>query len=138
LGIAFVTAIILGTARVIFVIILALIAKWRERHELLDDSYRPAVSVVIAAYNGERVIVNTIRAVLATGYEPLEIIVVDDGSSDDTSGQVRANFGDTVTLLVQPNGGKASALNLGIAVATGEIISALDADTICARDTIEK
>lgn len=138
LGIAFVTAIILGTARVVFVIILALIAKWRERHESFDESYRPAVSVVIAAYNEETVIVNTIRAVLATGYEPLEIIVVDDGSSDDTSEQVRANFGDSVTLLSQPNGGKASALNLGIAMATREIIIALDADTLFARDTIEK
>ncbi len=138
LGIAFVTAIILGTARVVFVIILALIAKWRERHESFDASYRPAVSVVIAAYNEETVIVNTIRAVLANGYQPLEIIVVDDGSYDDTSGEVRANFGHTVTLFAQPNGGKASALNLGIAVAMGEIIIALDADTVFARDTIEK
>ena len=138
LGIAFVTAIILGTARVIFVIILALIAKWRERHETFDATYRPAVSVVIAAYNEGTVIVNTIRAVLANGYEPLEIIVVDDGSSDDTSDQVRANFGDTLTLLSQPNGGKASALNLGIAVATADIIIALDADTVFAEDTIAK
>ena len=138
LGIAFVSAIILGTARVVFVIILALIAKWRERHETFDTNYRPAVSVVIAAFNEETVIANTIRAVLANGYQPLEIIVVDDGSSDDTSGQVRENFGDTLTLLVQPNGGKASALNLGIAVATGEIIIALDADTVFAHDTIEK
>jgi cellulose synthase/poly-beta-1,6-N-acetylglucosamine synthase-like glycosyltransferase/spore germination protein YaaH/peptidoglycan/xylan/chitin deacetylase (PgdA/CDA1 family) len=138
LGIAFVTAIILGTARVVFVIILALIAKWRERHEAFDASYRPSVSVVIAAFNEETVIANTIRAVLANGYQPLEIVVVDDGSSDDTSGQVREHFGDTLTLLVQPNGGKASALNLGIAVATGEIIIALDADTVFAHDTIEK
>jgi peptidoglycan-N-acetylglucosamine deacetylase len=138
LGIAFVTAIVLGTARVVFVIILALIAKWRERYESFDASYRPAVSVVIAAYNEQMVIANTIRAVLANDYQPLEIIVVDDGSFDDTSGEVRANFGDTVMLFVQPNGGKASALNLGIAAATGEIIIALDADTVFARDTIEK
>ncbi|MGH9420690.1 MAG: glycosyltransferase, partial [Thermoanaerobaculia bacterium] len=139
LGIAFVTAIILGTARVIFVIILALIAKWRERHQTFDETFRPAVSVVIAAYNEATVIVNTIHAVLANYYDPIEIIVVDDGSSDGTADQVRANFGeDTVTLLVQPNGGKASALNLGIAIATGEIIIALDADTIFARDTIAK
>lgn len=139
LGIAFVTAIILGTARVVFVIILALIAKWRERHQTFDESFRPAVSVVIAAFNEATVIVNTIHAVLANHYEPIEIIVVDDGSSDGTADQVRANFGEeAVTLLVQPNGGKASALNLGIAVATGEIIIALDADTVFARDTIEK
>jgi len=65
LGIAFVTAIILGTLRVVFVIILALIAKWRERHETFDAAYRPAVSVVIAAFNEETVIVNTNLAVLA-------------------------------------------------------------------------
>jgi len=138
LGVAFITAIILGTARILFVTTLALIAKWRERHQSFDGSIRPAVSVVIAAYNEETVIARTIRAVLANGYEPLEIIVVDDGSLDDTSGQVRENFGDAVTLFVQPNGGKASALNLGIAAASGEIIIALDADTVFARDTIEK
>src|SRR5205807_6897576 len=78
------------------------------------------------------------RAVMATGYQPLEIIVVDDGSKDDTSGEVRANFGDAVTLFAQANGGKASALNLGIAAATSDIIIALDADTVFAKDTIEK
>ncbi|MEA2235945.1 MAG: peptidoglycan-N-acetylglucosamine deacetylase [Thermoanaerobaculia bacterium] len=138
LGVAFVTAIILGTARIVFVTILALIAKWRERHRSFDASIKPTVSVVIAAFNEETVIARTIRAVLENNYAPLEIIVVDDGSSDDTSGAVRSSFGDAVTLLVQSNTGKASALNLGIAVATGEIIIALDADTLFARDTIEK
>jgi cellulose synthase/poly-beta-1,6-N-acetylglucosamine synthase-like glycosyltransferase/peptidoglycan/xylan/chitin deacetylase (PgdA/CDA1 family)/spore germination protein YaaH len=138
LGIAFTAAIILGTARVFFATILALVAKWRERHERFDADFRPAVSVVIAAYNEEKVIARTIRAVMATGYEPLEIIVIDDGSKDDTSGEVRANFGDAVTLFVQPNSGKASALNRGIAAATSDIIIALDADTVFAKDTIEK
>jgi cellulose synthase/poly-beta-1,6-N-acetylglucosamine synthase-like glycosyltransferase/spore germination protein YaaH/peptidoglycan/xylan/chitin deacetylase (PgdA/CDA1 family) len=138
LGIAFMTAIILGTLRVIFATTLALIAKWRERYDSFDPTFRPAVSVVIAAYNEEKVIARTIRAVMATGYEPLEIIVVDDGSKDDTSGEVRSNFGDAVTLFVQPNSGKATALNRGIAAATSDIIIALDADTVFAKDTIEK
>lgn len=136
LGIAFVTAIILGALRVIFVTVLALVAKVKERRKQFDPSYRPSVSVVIAAYNEEKVIASTIRAVLANRYEPLEIIVVDDGSRDDTSGEVTRNFGDRVKLIRQDNAGKAPALNRGIAEATGEILVSLDADTIFAHDTI--
>jgi len=138
LSIAFVTAIILGAARVFVVTLLALIAKYKSRQARWDDTYRPAVSVVIAAFNEEKLIARTIRAVLANRYEPLEIIVVDDGSKDDTSGEVIRDFGDNakIRLLRQDNAGKASALNHGIAEATGEIIIALDADTIFGRRTI--
>lgn len=138
LGVAFITAIILGAARVAFVTILAIVAKVRERRRTFDMSFGPRVSVVIAAYNEEKVIERTIRAVLANHYEPLDVIVIDDGSKDDTSGVVRRAFAGhpQVRLITQENGGKASALNHGIADATGEIIIALDADTIFARDTI--
>jgi cellulose synthase/poly-beta-1,6-N-acetylglucosamine synthase-like glycosyltransferase/spore germination protein YaaH/peptidoglycan/xylan/chitin deacetylase (PgdA/CDA1 family) len=138
LGIAFVTAIVLGALRVIFVTVLALVAKVRERRATYDESYRPSVSVVIAAFNEEKVIASTIRAVLAGRYEPIEIIIVDDGSKDDTAGEVERNFGKmpNVTLIRQENAGKAPALNRGIAAATGEILVSLDADTIFTRDTI--
>jgi cellulose synthase/poly-beta-1,6-N-acetylglucosamine synthase-like glycosyltransferase/spore germination protein YaaH/peptidoglycan/xylan/chitin deacetylase (PgdA/CDA1 family) len=136
LGIAFVTAIILGALRVVFVTVLALVAKLRERRAKFDLDYRPSVSVVIAAFNEEKVIASTIRAVLAGRYEPLEIIVVDDGSKDDTYGEVLRNFGSRVKLIRQDNAGKAPALNRGIAEATGEILVSLDADTIFNRDTI--
>ena len=138
LGIAFLLAIILGAARVGFVTILALVSRWKERRKTFDPAYKPSVSVVIAAFNEEKVIARTIRAVLANHYEPLDVIVVDDGSKDDTSGAVRSEFGDHphVRLIRQDNGGKASALNHGIAEATGEIIIALDADTIFTRNTI--
>ncbi|HKS26064.1 MAG TPA: glycosyltransferase [Thermoanaerobaculia bacterium] len=136
LGIAFVTAIVLGALRVIFVTVLALLAKVRERRTKYDMSYRPSVSVVIAAFNEEKVIASTIRAVLANRYEPLEIIVVDDGSRDDTSGEVLRTFGDRVKLIRQENAGKAPALNRGIAEATGEILVSLDADTIFMQNTI--
>ena len=75
LSIAFVSAIILGAARVFLVTLLALIAKYKARHAKFDESFRPPVSVVIAAFNEEKVISRTIRAVLANRYEPLEIIV---------------------------------------------------------------
>ena len=138
LSIAFITAIILGAARMLFVIVLAVIARFRDRRKSYDLSYRPSVTVVIAAYNEEKVIVRTLQAVLANRYEPLNIIVVDDGSKDDTSGEVRRAFGDhpQVRLLRQENAGKAAALNLGIDEADGEILIALDADTIFFRDTI--
>jgi peptidoglycan-N-acetylglucosamine deacetylase len=138
LGVTFIAAIILGAARVAFVTALALVSKFKDRHRTFDMTYRPSVSVVIAAFNEEKVIARTIQAVLESGYEPLDIIVVDDGSKDDTSGAVQRAFGNTphVRLMRQENGGKASALNHGISEATGEIIIALDADTIFARDTI--
>jgi poly-beta-1,6 N-acetyl-D-glucosamine synthase len=138
LGLAFVTAIILGVARVVFVTVLAVVSSRKEKRKTFDASFRPHVSVVIAAYNEEAVIGRTIRAVLSSDYEALDVVVVDDGSKDDTFGSVQRQFGDhpNVRIMRQENGGKASALNHGIAEASGEIIIALDADTIFARETI--
>jgi len=142
LTIAFISAIVLGTLRVFFITVLALIARRKERkHKGFDESYRPPVTVVIAAYNEAKVIVRTLQAVLANDYAgPLDIIVVDDGSADETSGEVMHAYGSDprIHLMRQENAGKAAALNRGIARATGEIIIALDADTIFARDTITK
>jgi len=139
LSVAFIAAIVLGAARVLFVTVLAVISRYKSRHAKFDHSYRPAVSVVIAAFNEAKVISRTIRAVLANRYEPLDIIVVDDGSTDETSAEVLRDFAGhpKIRLLRQENGGKSSALNRGIAEAPGEIIIALDADTIFARHTIE-
>ena len=140
LTIIFMSAIGLGAGRMLFVTTLALIARRREKHVEFNSAFNPSVSVVIAAFNEEKVISRTIDAVLASHYPDLEIVVVDDGSLDDTSGVVTRHFGDRpeVRLLRQDNGGKASALNHGIAVARGEIIVALDADTLFLPDTISK
>jgi cellulose synthase/poly-beta-1,6-N-acetylglucosamine synthase-like glycosyltransferase/spore germination protein YaaH/peptidoglycan/xylan/chitin deacetylase (PgdA/CDA1 family) len=140
LGIAFVTAIILGTLRVVFVTTLALIEKYKERHDHFDDTFLPGVTVIIAAYNEVKVINRTIEAVLANQYHQLEILVIDDGSHDGTYEEVIRVYGEhpLVRVMRQENAGKAAALNRGIGHATGEIIIALDADTIFARDTIAK
>jgi poly-beta-1,6 N-acetyl-D-glucosamine synthase len=140
LGIAFISAIVLGSLRVVFVTILALLERVRARREHFPTGYEPTISLLIAAFNEERVIVNTIRAVLSNDYPNLEIVVVDDGSSDATSEQVRTYFGHlpNVHLIQEENRGKAGALNRAIQLATGEILIALDADTLFARDTIRR
>ena len=90
---------------------------------------KPLVSVLITTYNYGRFIEEAIDSVLSQDYpqEQIEIVVVDDGSTDDTAERVK-RFGSRVNYFYQPNGGQASALNLGFAKARGEIISLLDGD----------
>ena len=136
----FTASIILGVSRVVFFVILALIQRARERRRVFPAAADLSVSVIIAAYNEEKVISRTVGALLESDYADLEVIVVDDGSRDGTSEIVRERFADNpkVRLFRQPNGGKASALNRGIQAARGEILVSLDADTLFARDTVSK
>ncbi len=136
----FLLAIGLGIARMLFMGTLATIQAKQERLRVFDERYAPPVSVIIAAYNEAKVINKTIATLLDSDYPNLDILVVDDGSKDDTAGVVSAAYGSDprVTVIKKPNGGKASALNLGIKQCRGEIIVALDADTVFARDTINK
>ncbi len=125
----FYIAISLGIGRAIMMAALACFQSLRRRKE--PPHYEPSVSVIIPAYNEERVIESSVRRVLASEYPDLHVIVVDDGSQDATSAVVRDAFaGDSrVTLLTLVNGGKAAALNRALQQARGEIVIALDADT---------
>ena len=87
----------------------------------------PLVSVVMPAYNSARYIVEAIDSALQQDYPALEIIVVDDGSTDDTV-VIVTGYGDKVRLLTQKNRGSAAARNLGIQHARGKYIAFLDAD----------
>lgn len=88
---------------------------------------QPTVSVVIPAYNAARCIRTALESVLSQTIAPLEILVVDDGSTDETAEVVRS-MGGIVRLLTQKNGGPGAARNLGIHEAKGEWIALLDAD----------
>ena len=98
------------------------------------------VSVIIPAYNEEKVIRDAVERVLMTRNAKFEIIVANDGSKDNTAKIIQDNFGDNplVHLLNLENGGKAQALNKAIAIAKGDIIIALDADTQFEPETIAK
>jgi peptidoglycan-N-acetylglucosamine deacetylase len=133
-------AVVLGVGRLVVIGTLAVIQRLkRHQDRSLPTTFAPAVSVIVPAYNEEKVISQTIDSLLAQQYAgPMEIIVVDDGSRDSTYQQARATHGSSaqVRIFTKGNGGKASALNFGIAHALHEIIVALDADTLFARDTV--
>lgn len=90
-------------------------------------SVEPLVSVMIGAYNAAPYLGEAIESVLGQTYHRLELIVVDDGSIDDTAAIARS-YGDDVRCLSQPNGGMAAARNSAIALAVGEYFAFLDAD----------
>lgn len=92
----------------------------------------PAVSVIIPAYNAELYIAETLNSVLAQSFTDLEVIVVDDGSTDRTArivGAIASRDG-RVSLVVQQNAGVATARNTGIQAARGQWLAFLDADDI--------
>jgi glycosyltransferase involved in cell wall biosynthesis len=87
------------------------------------------VSVVVPAFNAEQHIAEAVNSVLAQTYQPVEILVVDDGSSDATR-EIVAGFGPRVRSFAQTNAGAGAARNRGIAQATGRYIAFLDADDL--------
>ena len=122
-------------------ICLAIVRRIRRRR--LVRSYAPnfdapLVSVVIAAFNEEKVIERTLDTVRRTTYPYLDIVVVDDGSTDRTAEIVDRirETDDRVRLVRQANTGKAVALNNGFEAAAGEIVVTGDADTIFMPDAI--
>jgi glycosyltransferase involved in cell wall biosynthesis len=98
----------------------------------------PLVSVIMPAYNSRQYIGAAIDSLLAQTYQHLEIIVVDDGSSDGTGEFVQAHYGAQVRLLTQANAGPSVARNQGIAAAQGVYIQFLDADDLLLPEKIER
>jgi peptidoglycan/xylan/chitin deacetylase (PgdA/CDA1 family)/GT2 family glycosyltransferase len=135
----FITAIALGLARLVFLAGLALVHRWTHQSpENLDPETGPLVSVLIPCFNEEKVIAASVARILESEWKNIEVLVLDDGSKDGTAEAVRRAHGDNprVTLLSFENGGKARAVNRGLAVAKGEYVVALDADTLFPPKTI--
>ncbi len=99
---------------------------------------QPLVSVVIPAYNAERTIRVTLDSVLGQTVDDVEVIVVDDGSSDGTAGLVRAVPDERVRVLTQRNAGHAAARNTGIGDARGQFVAVVDADDLWVPQKLER
>ena len=141
LGWLFISAITIGIVRAV---ILSGLALWQARREgrtvfpPIDPATR--VTVLIPAYNEERVIERAVRRVLDSRDVEVSVIVIDDGSADATSAVVTRAFGDEprVRLMTLANGGKARALNTALTQIDDEVVIALDADTQFEPTTIAR
>lgn len=104
------------------------------------DKALPRVSVMVAAYNAVRFVARTLESVLTQTMRDLELIVVDDGSTDGTGAIIDAYASRDARIRVehQPNAGRPKALNRAIAMARGKYIARLDADDIALPDRLEK
>ncbi len=116
---------------------LALIAELRQQHPPVFNDPTPLVSIIVPAYNEEKVIANCVESILTCGYEKMEIKLVDDGSTDRTL-EIMRSYEDQpgVHVISQANNGKASALNRGFQQSEGEILFFVDADGIFTPSTI--
>lgn len=140
----------------------------RDRHQVwrrvLRSPLAPRVSVLVPAYNEEISVCETVTGLLALSYPNLEIVVINDGSPDDTAAalierfdlrpvhpiyqrvietaEVRSIYRSSreprLVLVDKFNGGKADSLNAGINVATGDMVCAIDADTLVAPDALQQ
>jgi glycosyltransferase involved in cell wall biosynthesis len=108
--------------------------------KLMNESVvtaRPLVSIVINNYNYDRFLSRSIDSALNQTYAPVEVIVVDDGSTD-RSHEILNGYGRQIVAIFKSNGGQASAINEGIKVSSGKIVCFLDADDLFKLDKVEK
>lgn len=99
---------------------------------------KPLVSVLIPCFNAERFIAQTLRSVAAQTHRPIEIVVVDDGSSDGSRDIIKSSAVPGLKLVTQENKGQTAALNACLGHATGDFIQYLDADDLISPDKIER
>lgn len=95
------------------------------------------VTVLVPAYNERECIANTLNSLAASDY-PIEVVVIDDGSTDGTADIVEAMAMPFVRLIRQANGGKSTALNTGIAAASHDIVVMMDGDTVFEPSTVRE
>jgi poly-beta-1,6 N-acetyl-D-glucosamine synthase len=102
------------------------------------NSVTPKISIIVPAYNEEKTITSTIQSLQKLDYPNYEIIVVDDGSTDQTYQKAIQTQNSQTKIIHQQNKGKPNALNTGITQSSGDIILTVDADTTLHKDALTK
>ncbi|GAA0449936.1 bifunctional polysaccharide deacetylase/glycosyltransferase family 2 protein [Streptomyces olivaceiscleroticus] len=130
----------LGAAGALSVLRLVMLAVFARAHVRRLSRFRPGtprlrpvtepVTVLVPAYNEEAGIAATVHSLLASSHPQLQIVVIDDGSTDSTAAIAESIDDPRVQVVRQPNGGKPSALNTGLAYTRHDIVVMVDADTV--------
>lgn len=139
----FIVFLVLGFLRLGFMYYLMVKEKRLERrrnYPALTKDNAPHVSIIVPAYNEEVNCVRTVKTLLREDYPSFDIIFVDDGSKDHTLERIHQAFdgNSRVRILGKPNGGKASALNYGIAHTDADFVVCIDADTQLRPDAVSR
>jgi cellulose synthase/poly-beta-1,6-N-acetylglucosamine synthase-like glycosyltransferase/peptidoglycan/xylan/chitin deacetylase (PgdA/CDA1 family) len=141
---SWVLALLLAAATALFVLRIVVLFVFANRHRrfvgrrALDPSFAPPASIVVPAFNEAVGIERAVRSLAESEYPELEVIVVDDGSTDGTAELVDRLGLEGVVVVRQPNMGKAAALNHGIATARHDVLVLVDADTIFEPETLAR
>ncbi|AJT65495.1 hypothetical protein T261_3832 [Streptomyces lydicus] len=139
---------VLGIAGALGVLRLLMLVFFARTHVRRLTRFRPGsprlrevtdpVTVLVPAYNEEAGIESTVRSLLASTHRQLQIIVIDDGSTDRTADLAGRIDDPRVLVIRQPNAGKAAALNTGLAHAGYDIVVMVDADTVFEPDAVQR
>ncbi|MEV6380499.1 glycosyltransferase, partial [Streptomyces sp. NPDC051773] len=133
-GVALLTA-----ARLLLLAAAAAVHRRRTAHRTLpSQTPRPHVSAIVPAHNEEATVAACVRALLNGGCPDIDIVVVDDGSTDGTAAAARSVADPRVRVITQPNRGKPAALNAGIAHTAHDVIVMVDADTVIVPGAIAR
>nr|WP_305794455.1 glycosyltransferase family 2 protein [Halomarina rubra] len=127
----FLAAFVVFFVYVWFVVPLAVYQRYTTTDDAYSETSLPTVSVIVPAYNEEGYVGRCIDHILASEYpsEKLDVLVVDDGSTDGTLTEAREHAGTAARVHTRPNSGKHAALNYGLEATTGEIVIIIDADS---------
>ncbi|MEV7088754.1 bifunctional polysaccharide deacetylase/glycosyltransferase family 2 protein [Streptomyces sp. NPDC093085] len=136
-GLAVIGVLVISRFGMMLILSFAHARKVRRRGFSWGPEVTEPVTVLVPAYNERECIANTVNSLMASEH-PIEVIVIDDGSTDGTADIVEAMWLPNVHVVRQPNGGKPAALNNGIAHASHDIVVMMDGDTVFEPSTVRE